>query len=111
VVVTLGDTDRLVTDVTSPTALSIDRLVAPDVVHDKLEDWPAVIPDGVAAKLAMVGNGTLEGAGLLESPPPHATSTEIKGMERNFSFMETNCATAGPRHERNSIRNRDVTVN
>ncbi len=87
-VVALGDTDRLVTDVTSPTALSIDTLVAPDVVHDKVEDCPAVIADGVAAKLPTVGNGALEGVGLLESLPPQATSAERKGMYRNCNFIK-----------------------
>lgn len=55
----VGDTDRLARPVTSPTALSIETLVAPDVVHDRLEDCPTMTLDGVAANPTMVGEDML----------------------------------------------------
>ncbi|MFM7708745.1 MAG: hypothetical protein ACKO9D_12160 [Gammaproteobacteria bacterium] len=68
----VGDTDRLATPVTSPTPLSIERVVAPVVAHDKVADCPAVMVEGVEVKLLMVGDGTGGGATpeLPPSPPP-----------------------------------------
>ena len=78
----VGDTDRLVTPVTSPTPLSIERLVAPVVAHDKVADCPAAMLDGIAEKLEMVGEEMLGGATTLWSPPPpppHAVIEHISG--------------------------------
>ena len=55
-VVVVGETDVLV-PVTAPTPGVIERLVAPLVDQLKVELLPAVMVDGVAAKLAIVGVG------------------------------------------------------
>jgi len=90
VVVAVGDIDRLVTPVTSPTALLMERLVAPVVAHDKVVDCPAVMLDGVAEKLEIIGGDAAEGAAPLElppPPPPHAaiinSNGEIKPADRH----------------------------
>jgi hypothetical protein len=79
--VAVGETDRLVTVETSPIALSIDKVVAPDEVHDNVEDCPVVMLDGLAVKLEMVGNDTVGGSVVLGSlfpppPPPQADRTD-----------------------------------
>lgn len=90
VVVAVGDIDRLVTPVTSPTALLMERLVAPVVAHDKVADCPAVMLDGVAEKLEIIGGDAAGGAaplGLPPPPPPHAaiinSNGEIKPADRH----------------------------
>jgi len=79
--VAVGETDRLVTVETSPIALSIDKVVAPDEVHDNVEDCPVAMLDGLAVKLEMVGNDTVGGRVVLGSlfpppPPPQADRTD-----------------------------------
>ena len=58
VVVAAGETDLApaVTGVTAPTPLSIERLVAPVTVHDRVLLWPALIEVGLAVKLVITGN-------------------------------------------------------
>jgi len=80
--VAVGETARLVTLETSPIALSIDKVVAPDDIHDNVEDCPVAMLDGLAVKLEMVGNDTVGGSVVLGSlfppppPPPHAERTD-----------------------------------
>jgi hypothetical protein len=82
VVVVVGVTDLLVVPVTSPTALLIVRLVAPDVVQDSVDVCPAVRLAGFAEKPVIVGRD-IEGGGFPSltaappPPPPHAVVARI----------------------------------
>jgi len=70
VVVAVGETDRLVMVVTSPIALSSEILVAPETVQASVEDCPAVIVEGVAAKLDITGSDAAGGGAGPTLPPP-----------------------------------------
>ena len=59
----LGDTDREPLVLTSPIPWSMDTLVAPVVVHDKVEDWPLSIVLGLADRVAVGADGAGGGGG------------------------------------------------
>jgi hypothetical protein len=90
VVDAVGDTERVVDPVTSPMALSSDRLVAPDTDQDNVVACPAVIDAGVAEKLEItggVGGGALPPPPPVPAPPPpppHAAVTDSAAIKQTM---------------------------
>ena len=77
VAVTEGETVVELEAATAPIPLSIETLVAPVVVQDRVEDWPTRIVVGLAVKLTVGGRGVTVSVAVLVIVPPGPIAVSV----------------------------------